>query len=102
MNCNSEESICRKDKTEQISFCEIRVKGHLNCDWSGWFDELTITHEPQGISLLSGPFVDQAALYRILKKLHEIGLPLVSFKIVKTDPIELHKERKEVEHIQTK
>ena len=65
---------------------EIRVKGHLDCDLSEWFDNLSITQEPDGITLLSGPFVDQAALYGLLKKLNEYNLPLISFEKVEVDP----------------
>lgn len=65
---------------------EIRVKGHLDCDLSEWFDNLSITQEPDGITLLTGPFVDQAALYGLLKKLNEYGLPLIAFEKVEVDP----------------
>ena len=61
---------------------EIRVKGHLDCELSEWFDNLTITLEANGVTLLTGPFVDQAALYGLLKKLNEYGLPLISFQKV--------------------
>jgi len=74
----------QNDKTDQTIFYEIRVKGHLDCELSEWFDNLSITLEADGVTLLSGPFVDQAALYGLLKKLNEYGLPLISFK--KVDP----------------
>jgi hypothetical protein len=75
----------RDDKSVQTLFYEIRVKGHLDCELSEWFDNLSIMQEPDGITLLTGPFVDQAALYGLLKKLNEYGLPLISFEKVKVD-----------------
>src|SRR5437773_11775121 len=55
----------------------IRVKGHLDLFWQDWFDKLTITHESDGTTLLSGPISDQAALYGILFKLLSLGLTLL-------------------------
>ncbi len=88
-------SSIREDKSDQSIIYEIRVKGHLDCELSEWFDNLSITQEPDGITLLTGPFVDQAALYGLLKKLNEYGLPLISFQKVVSDPIE--QQRKENE-----
>jgi hypothetical protein len=57
---------------------QIRIKGHLGSGWSDWFGGLTITLEENGDTLLSGPVVDQAALYGLLKKVRDLGMPLVS------------------------
>lgn len=57
---------------------EIRLKGHLGEGWIDWFDGLTITLEDTGETLLTGPVVDQAALHGLLKKVRDLGLPLVS------------------------
>lgn len=57
---------------------EIRIKGHLDDRWSGWFDGLTITREDNGETRLVGTVVDQAALHGLLRKVRDIGLPLVS------------------------
>jgi len=57
---------------------QIRVKGHLDDRWSDWFDGLTITLEADGDTLLTGSVVDQCALYGLLKKVHDLGLPLIS------------------------
>lgn len=57
---------------------QIRVKGQLDRRWSDWFDGLAISHEADGSTILSGPVVDQAALYGILLKLHNLNLPLLS------------------------
>jgi hypothetical protein len=58
----------------------IRVKGHLDTFWQDWFDNLSITHERDGTTLLSGPIRDQAALYGILIKMRDLGLTLLSLE----------------------
>jgi hypothetical protein len=57
---------------------QIRVKGHLDSQWTDWFEGLAITPEEDGDTLLTGPVVDQAALHGLLKKVRDLGLPLVS------------------------
>jgi len=57
---------------------QIRIKGHLSCKWTDWFEGLTITLEDNGETLLTGPVIDQAALYGLLKKVRDLGIPLVS------------------------
>lgn len=57
---------------------QIRIKGHLGSQWTDWFEGLTITLEEEGDTLLSGPVVDQAALHGLLKKVRDLGMPLVS------------------------
>ena len=57
---------------------EIRVKGQIDERWSDWFEGLTITHIDQDEAILSGTVVDQAALYGLLAKLRDLGLPLLS------------------------
>src|SRR6266566_2515046 len=57
---------------------QIRIKGHLGREWTDWFGGLTITLEDNGETLLTGPVVDQAALYGLLKKVRDVGMPLVS------------------------
>ena len=66
---------------------EIRVKGHLDDRWSDWFEGLIITLEKNGDTLLTGPVVDQAALHGLLKKVRDLGLPLVSVSPVESDPL---------------
>jgi hypothetical protein len=60
------------------SLYRICVQGYLEPEWSEWFDGLTITHDENGNTLLSGPIVDQAALYGILNKIRDLGLALLS------------------------
>ena len=57
---------------------EIRVKGYINEDWSEWFDGLTIIHSDRNETIITGPIVDQSALYGMLNRLRDLGLPLVS------------------------
>ena len=59
-------------------FYQITVKGHLNPNWDDWFDGLTITALPNGTTVISGPVVDQAALYGVLRKVRDLGMPLLS------------------------
>jgi hypothetical protein len=57
---------------------KIRIKGHLDDRWAEWFESLTITLEEDGNTLLTGQVVDQAALHGLLKKVRDLGMPLVS------------------------
>ena len=57
---------------------QIRIKGHLGRQWTDWFGGLTITLEDNGETLLTGPVVDQAALHGLIKKVRDLGMPLVS------------------------
>jgi hypothetical protein len=57
---------------------QIRIKGYLGSQWTDWFEGLTITLEDNGDTLLTGPVVDQAALHGLLKKVRDLGIPLVS------------------------
>ncbi len=63
----------------------IRVKGHLQSEWSEWFDNMVITHEPDGNSALSGAVRDQPALYGLLLKLANLGLTLISVAALGSD-----------------
>ena len=57
---------------------EIRIKGLLDDRWASWFGGLTLTREDNGETLLTGPVVDQAALHGLLRKVRDLGMPLLS------------------------
>jgi hypothetical protein len=57
---------------------EIRIKGHLDGKWADWFEDMSFTHERDGTTILAGPVVDQAALHGLLRKVRDLGLPLLS------------------------
>ncbi len=64
--------------TDQSVVYQFRLKGHLSSQWTDWFEGLTITLEEDGDTLLTGPVIDQAGLHGILKKVRDLGLPLLS------------------------
>ena len=64
---------------------QIRIKGHLGREWTDWFGGLTITLEDNGETLLTGPVVDQAALHGLLRKVRDLGTPLISVSQVTPD-----------------
>ena len=68
----------QKTNPSQPMVYQIRLKGHLGHQWIDWFEGLTITLEEDGDTLLTGPVVDQAALHGLLKKVRDLGMPLVS------------------------
>jgi hypothetical protein len=65
--------------------CELRVRGQLDQHWSTWLDGLLILHEGGGTTLLRGPLPDEAALYGVLMKIRDLGLPLISLRRVESD-----------------
>jgi hypothetical protein len=67
-----------KPTPSQTVIYQIRLKGHLDSQWTDWFEDLTITLEEDGDTLLTGPVIDQAALHGLLKKVRDLGMPLVS------------------------
>lgn len=68
----------KKLDPNQETVYQIRIKGHLGQQWSDWFEGLTITLEENGDTLLSGPVIDDAALHGLLKKVRDLGMPLLS------------------------
>ena len=65
------------DLSEPLIY-QIRLKGQLGREWAEWFGGLTITLADNGETLLTGPVIDQAALYGVLKRIRDLGLPLIS------------------------
>lgn len=68
----------QKDKPDHIPIYKIRIKGHLDREWLDWFEGLTLTFEEDGTTLITGPVVDQSALYAALKRVHQLGMELIS------------------------
>ena len=75
-----------KTNPSQTVIYQIKIKGHLVREWTDWFEGLTITLEEDGNTLLTGPMIDQAALHGLLKKVRDLGMPLVSVSPVEPDP----------------
>ena len=69
----------------QPTIYEIRIDGHLDREWSDWFEGLAVTLAEDGTTLLSGPVADQAALHGLLKKVRDLGAPLVSVNPVEPE-----------------
>ena len=73
------------DRHHDAGRYEIRLKGHLDSRWAAWFDGLSLTHDSDGTTVISGPVLDQAALHGLLQKVRDVGLPLVSVRSVDPD-----------------
>ena len=74
-----------KTNSSKPTVYQIRIKGHLSHQWTDWFEGLTITLEDNGETLLTGPVIDQAALHGLLKKVRDLGMPLVSVSPLEHD-----------------
>ncbi len=72
----------KTDPRESMVY-QIRIKGHLGRQWTDWFGGLSITLEDDGETLLTGPVVDQAALHGLLKKVRDLGMPLLAVTHIK-------------------
>ena len=73
----------------QLMVYQIRIKGHLGREWTDWFEGLAITALDNGETLLTGPVVDQAALHSLLRKVRDLGVPLLSVNRVKPGEAEV-------------
>jgi NADPH:quinone reductase-like Zn-dependent oxidoreductase len=91
--------------SSQPTIYQIRVKSHLGSDWTDWFEGLTITLEEGGDTLLTGPVADQAALHGLLKKVRDLGIPLLSVirvELGQADAADEHIEVRKGREIQMK
>lgn len=75
----------RESNADRPMVCEIRISGHLGRQWGEWFNGMTILLEEDGNTLLAGTIVDQAALHGILKKVRDLGMPLLSVNLIRPD-----------------
>jgi len=80
----SNERIPKPDRDQQVVY-HIRVAGQLGRQWADWFEGLAITLDETGDTLLTGPVVDQAALHGLLRKVRDLGMPLLSVVCVQPD-----------------
>jgi len=78
----SNEINSESEKAQPLVY-QIRIMGHLGRQWTDWFGGLTITLDDNGETLLTGPVVDQAALHGVLRKVRDVGMPLLSVNHVK-------------------
>jgi hypothetical protein len=86
----------QKPNQREPKVYQIKIKGHLGSQWSDWFDSLTVTQDKKGNTLLTGPVIDDAALHGLLKKVRDLGMPLISFNPFETgqdDPDDIEKEK---------
>lgn len=66
------------NQNEKAIIYQIRIAGQLGQEWTDWFDGLSVTPGEDGTTLLTGPVIDQSALHGLLKKVRDLGAPLVS------------------------
>jgi len=69
----------------ETGWFEIRVKGHLDERWKAWFDGMTVGHETDGTTCITGEVADQTALHGLLQRVRDLGLPLISLRRVDID-----------------
>jgi len=72
-------------QNDKVRIYQIRIEGQLGQQWIDWFDGLSITPGEDGTTLLTGPVIDQSALHGLLKKVRDLGAPLVSVNRMETD-----------------
>lgn len=72
------------EQNEKVMIYQIRIEGQLGQQWTDWFEGLTIIQEEGGRTVLTGPVVDQSALHGLLKKVRDLGMPLISVNRIET------------------
>ena len=77
-----------KSDSGQAMVYQIRIGGHLGREWTDWFEGLTLTALDNGETLLTGPVADQAALYGLLRKVRDVGMPLLAVVCVTSSQAE--------------
>ncbi len=75
-------------KIDEPMIYQIRIKGHLSAQWADWFEGMAITLEDNGDTLLTGLVADQAALFGLIKKVRDLGMPLRSVHPVEPNQAE--------------
>lgn len=74
-----------EQKNDTVEIYEIKLQGHLDSKWSEWFYGMTITHEHDGATTLSGPLPDQTVLHSVLGRIRDMNLPLISVNQVELE-----------------
>lgn len=93
MTCHNENKCMPKNLNPETSpnqpmVYQIKIEGQLGHQWTDWFDGLTITLEDNGNTLITGPVIDQAALHGLLKKVRDLGTPLISVNRVEPNKVD--------------
>lgn len=83
----------KNDSNNRLIY-QFRVAGHLGSEWADWFNGFSIIPDDNGDSILCGPIEDQAALYATIKKIRDIGLPLVSVHSCNDSRLDPHQEKR--------
>ena len=83
LTCHNRDGVMSNELNSEIDpgqplVYQIRIKGHLGREWTDWFGGLTIRLTDNGETLLTGPVVDQAALHGLLRRVRDLGMPLLS------------------------
>jgi hypothetical protein len=71
---------------DELRVYQIRIKGHLGSGWADWFGAVSISPQDNGETLLTSPMLDQAGLHGLLKKVRDLGIPLISVNRVQSSP----------------
>ena len=79
------QTMSNNHQTNEAMIYQIRLQGHLGRQWTEWFEGMTITLEDNGDTLITGPIADQSALHGLLKKVRDLGMPLLSVTSVESD-----------------
>lgn len=85
-----------KPLPNQPMIYQIRVVGHLQTHWSSWFEGLAVSPAENGETLITGPVADQAVLHGLLRKVRDLGLPLLSVQCVESADVSERKNKKEI------
>ena len=72
-------------RPDQFELHEIRIQGHLDQRWTDWLDGMTVSHQSDGTTTLTGPLADQAALHGVLNRIRDLALPIVSVLRISPD-----------------
>ena len=84
-----------KRNPDQPIIYQINIEGHLDDRWAAWFENASISLEENGDTLITCPVVDQAALHGLLKKVRDLGMPLLSINRIVSNQNSINNSTKE-------